>query len=173
MKQLFKILIVALTAMAYGLTAMAQNDECRLPPREEIDIRQARYIAHELGLDKATADRYVETFCRFRDELWAIGPGKGLTTTQRLERSQQILDLRKKYHAIYSEFLTEPQLDRAYRLEKELMDRMGRHHRRPHRKKTAGTPRVVSEPSFIASRVGTLSGITNEFDREKVSVFLK
>ena len=68
----------------------------------------------------------METYCQYQHEVWALGSRKNLTTEQRLERSQQILDLRKKYNAIYRGFLTEQQLDKAYKLEKRLLDRMGK-----------------------------------------------
>ena len=95
--------------------------------REELAVLQAEYIACELALDSATTHKYVDTYCRYQRDIWALGPRRGLTTEQRLARSQQILDLRKKYNAIYRGFLSEQQLDKAYRLEKQLIDRMGTH----------------------------------------------
>ena len=68
----------------------------------------------------------METYCQYQREVWALGSRKGLTTEQRLERSQKILDLRKKYYHIYKGFLTEQQIDKAYKLEKKLLDRMGK-----------------------------------------------
>lgn len=94
--------------------------------REELATKQAQYIAHELALDESTTNKYVETYCQYQREIWALGPRKGLTTEQRLERSQKILDLRKKYYHIYSGFLSEQQIDKAYKLEKKLLDRMGK-----------------------------------------------
>ena len=87
-------------------------------------MNQAKYIAHELALDEATTNKYVETYCAYQKEVWALGPRKDLNVEQRLERSQKVLDLRKKYLAIYRGFLTETQVDGAYRLEKKVLDRM-------------------------------------------------
>lgn len=126
MKQLFRIILIAIMIVASGATAVAQNNSGQRLSREELATKQAQYIAHELALDEPTTNKYVETYCRYQREVWALGSRKGLTTEQRLERSQKILDLRKKYYHIYSDFLTEPQLDKAYRLEKKLLDRMGR-----------------------------------------------
>ena len=75
---------------------------------------------------ESTTNKYVETYCQYQREIWALGPRKGLTTEQRLDRSQKILDLRKKYYHIYSGFLSEQQIDMAYKLEKKLLDRMGK-----------------------------------------------
>lgn len=126
MKQLFRLILIAIIVVASGATAIAQNNGGQRLSREELATKQAQYIARELALDESTTNKYVETYCQYQREVWALGSRKGLTTEQRLERSQKILDLRKKYYHIYSGFLTEPQLDKAYKLEKRLLDRMGR-----------------------------------------------
>lgn len=126
MTKLLRILLVAIMVMASGAATMAQANGSQQLSREELAAKQAQYIAHELALDQSTTDKYVETYCQYQREVWALGSRKGLTVGQRLERSQQILDLRKKYYHIYSEFLTEQQIDKAYKLEKKLLDRMGR-----------------------------------------------
>ena len=124
MKQLLQTIIIAIVVMASGMSAMAQANSSQRLSRKELAVKQAQYIARELAFDKSNTDKYVETFCQYRNEVWALGPRKNLTTEQRLERSQQILDLRKKYNTIYRGFLTEQQLDRAYKLEKRLLNRM-------------------------------------------------
>lgn len=126
MKQLFRIILIAIMIVASGATAVAQNNSGQRLSREELAAKQAQYIAHELALDESTTNKYVETYCQYQREVWALGPRKGLTTEQRLDRSQKILDLRKKYYHIYSGFLSEQQIDKAYKLEKKLLDRMGK-----------------------------------------------
>ena len=96
MKQLLQTIIIAIVVMASGMSAMAQANSSQRLSREELAVKQAQYIARELAFDKSNTDKYVETFCQYRNEVWALGPRKNLTTEQRLERSQQILDLRKK-----------------------------------------------------------------------------
>ena len=39
----------------------------------------------------------------------------------RFAHSQKILDLRKKYYAIYSEFLTQKQIQKVYETERDIM----------------------------------------------------
>lgn len=126
MKQLFRVILIAIMIVASGATAVAQNNSGQRLSREELATKQAQYIAHELALDEPTTNKYVETYCQYQREIWALGHRKGLTTEQRLERSQKILDLRKKYYHIYSGFLSEQQIDKAYKLEKKLLDRMGK-----------------------------------------------
>lgn len=126
MKQLFRVVLIAIMIVASGATAVAQNNSGHRLSREELATKQAQYIAHELALDESTTNKYVETYCQYQREVWVLGPRKGLTTEQRLDRSQKILDLRKKYYHIYSGFLSEQQIDKAYKLEKKLLDRMGK-----------------------------------------------
>lgn len=135
MKQLFRVILIAIMIVASGVTAVAQNNTGQRLSREELATKQAQYIAHELALDESTTNKYVETYCQYQREIWALGPRKGLTTEQRLDRSQKILDLRKKYYHIYSGFLSEQQIDKAYKLEKKILDRMGKGYgkRRNHR----------------------------------------
>ena len=124
MKTILRTLLVAITVMMCATAAMAQANDGKRLSREELAVNQAKYIAHELALDEATTNKYVETYCAYQKEVWALGPRKDLNDEQRLERSQKVLDLRKKYLAIYRGFLTETQVDRAYRLEKKILDRM-------------------------------------------------
>lgn len=126
MKHFFQVILLAVIVVASGATAIAQNNSGQRLSREELATKQAQYIAHELAFDVSTTNKYVETYCQYQREVWALGSRKDLTTEQRLERSQKILDLRKKYYHIYSRFLTEQQLDKAYKLEKRLLDRMGK-----------------------------------------------
>lgn len=126
MKQLLQIILIAIMVVASGTAAMAQADSEQRLSREELATRQAQYIARELALDEPTTNKYVETYCQYQREVWALGSRKGLTTEQRFDRSQKILDLRKKYYHIYSGFLSEQQIDKAYKLEKRLLDRMGK-----------------------------------------------
>ena len=136
MKPLFRTILIVLLVMTSGMPALAQsNENGRQLSREELAVRQAQYIAQKLELDKSTTDQYVKTYCLYVHDVWALGPRKDLTTEQRLERSHQILDLRRKYQKIYSRFLTEEQLEQAYRLEKQLLDRMGRNRDKDHKQK--------------------------------------
>lgn len=124
MKQLLQTVLIAIMIMASGATFMAQADNNQKLSREDLAVKQAQYIAHELALDETTSNKYVETYCQYQQELWNMGPRKSLTTEQRFERSQQILDLRKKYYKKYQTFMTDQQIDQAYKLEKRLMNRL-------------------------------------------------
>lgn len=124
MKQLVKTLLIAIMIMVSGTMAMAQTGNMQKLSREELAVKQAQYIAHELALDEAASDKYVEVYCQYQRDLWNIGPRKSLTTEQMFDRSQQILDLRKKYYKKYKSFMTERQIEQAYKLEKRLLNRL-------------------------------------------------
>ena len=101
-----------------------RRKEERASLRLDVLVDAGQVLAEALALDEATTNKYVETYCAYQKEVWALGPRKDLNVEQRLERSQKVLDLRKKYLAIYRGFLTETQVDGAYRLEKKVLDRM-------------------------------------------------
>lgn len=138
MKNILKLLFLAVSLAAFCGTVSAQSNKQRLT-REQLAEVQARHIAEEMAMDDATAERFTNTFCQFQREIWALGPRPKQPRRQmtdeeteqalkeRFAHSQKILDLRKKYYAIYSEFLTQKQIRRIYQLEKQMMERLFKH----------------------------------------------
>ena len=102
-------LVVALTSFCG--TVLAQTGKQRLT-REQLAEVQAKHIAKEMAMDDATSQRFIDTFCQFQRDIWA-------------------LDLRQKYYGIYSEFLTQKQIRRVYELERQMMDRLSKRGKRP------------------------------------------
>lgn len=137
MKRIFRVFMLAAVAMmaCYG-TIYAQNGSRQRMTREELAEKQARYIANEMTMDDATTKRFVETFCQFQKDIWALGPRPEKSTSrlsdteaeqamnERFAHSQKILDLRKKYYLKYSKFLTPRQIERVYELERQMMNRL-------------------------------------------------
>lgn len=143
MRHIFKIVFsIVVSMMACGWTMTAQNSNNQRIPREQLAERQARRIAEEMALDNVTADRLVDTYCRCQKEIWALGPRTSRDSLRnaksgdagyaepdiqaRFDRSQKILDIRKKYYAEYSKFLTQKQINRVYELERQMMLRLTR-----------------------------------------------
>lgn len=136
-----RLLIIALLAMM-TITMSAQDNTRQRKSREELAQIQARRISDDLALDDKTSARFIETYCQCQREVWALGPRlkgrkgqnartrgnsvSGQTVEQRFECSQKLLDIRKKYYAEYSKFLTEKQIERVYSLEKQTMSRLAR-----------------------------------------------
>ena len=146
-----KTWLAALVLVACSLTMTAQSDNNQRMSREQLAEAQAKHIASELGLDEGTTKKYVETFCDYQKEIWALGPretGKkkaemtDAETDQeiqaRFERSEKILSIRQKYYKRYSKFLTPKQIDRAYKLEREAMKRLAKHDKKGKRGKKDG-----------------------------------
>lgn len=143
MKRIFRIFMLATVAMmtCYG-TIYAQNSNRQRLTREELAEKQARYIANEMAMDDTVTERFVETYCRFQKEIWALGPRAGRTSSRdtvsgtdteteqeikaRFEHSQKILDIRRKYYKEYSGFLTQRQIKRVYELERQMMARLAK-----------------------------------------------
>ena len=146
-----KTWLAALVLVACSLTMTAQSDNNQRMSREQLAEAQAKHIASELGLDEGTTKKYVETFCDYQKEIWALRPretGKKKTemtdaeTDQeiqaRFERSEKILSIRQKYYKRYSQFLTPKQIDRAYKLEREAMKRLAKHDKKGQRGRKDG-----------------------------------
>ena len=51
----------------------------------------------------------------------------------RFAHSRKILDLRQMYYGIYSEFLTQKQIQRVYELERQMMGRLSKRSKRTNR----------------------------------------
>lgn len=130
----FATLMVA--AVAACATANAQEGRQRMT-REQLAETQAKHIAKEVSMDEATTQKFVDAYCQFQTELWALNPKpeqepqKEMTDDeikqqieQGFERSQKILDLRKKYYQTYSGFLTPKQIQGVYRQERQVMNRL-------------------------------------------------
>lgn len=141
MKNIIRLLLLVVAFTAFSFAAMAQNNgqanRQRLT-REQLAEVQAKHIAKDLAFDEATGKRFVKTFCNYQKEVWALGPRvkpqRGKQSDGQTERSlkdrfahsQKMLDLRKKYYGIYSEFLTQAQIERVYQLERQMMQRMAK-----------------------------------------------
>ncbi len=127
--------VVSLAAFS-GATS-AQGNQQRIT-REQLAEAQAMHIAKEMAMDDTTSRRFVETYCQFQREIWALGPRPGQkrgpmtdedmeqAMRARFEHSRKILDLRQKYYDIYSGFLTQKQIHRVYELERQMMERLSK-----------------------------------------------
>ena len=127
MRYIIKLLLVVVAAMAICGPLSAQNDRHRIS-REQLAEVQAKHIAEEAGMDEATTKRFVETYCQYQQEIWAIGPrykrqGRSLSD----EESEEILKERfahRQYYALYSQFLTQKQILQVNESEKQMMRRL-------------------------------------------------
>lgn len=123
--------LMAITVILMTISLPAQGKGGRLS-REELAVKQAKHISKELAFDTATAAKFKETYCNYQKEVWALGPSLGKDSSgtkmeERFDRSQKILDLRRKYYDIYSTFLTQEQISRVYELERQMMRRLSGH----------------------------------------------
>ena len=144
MKNLLKINLMAILVLVFCTMGFAQDQHQRMS-REQLAEKQAKHIAQELAFDETTTQQFVETFCAYQQEVWALGPRPQNEPTndeeaeqaikERFERSQQILNLREKYYDEYSKFLTPSQIQQVYKMERQVGDHLKQHrsHGKPHR----------------------------------------
>lgn len=138
MKNLIRIMLLVTAVFAFTCTASAQNRRGgERISREQLAEKQAKHIAEELALSSEVSEKFIATYLKCQQEVWALGPRQGRqgkdskTESQteseiqsRFDRSQKLLDIRKKYYAEYSKFLTAKQIDRVYKMEHQMMKRI-------------------------------------------------
>jgi hypothetical protein len=142
MNRFLRIVLLAAAIVCSGTSGAQNNDRQRLT-REQLAEMQARHIAREMAMDDATRRQFIETYCQYQAEIWALGPRNDRShrptpsamtdaeteqaIKERFERSQRILNIRQAYYAKYSEFLTQPQIRQVYELERQMMIRLAKH----------------------------------------------
>ena len=128
MKNMIKVLVLAVAMITFNVSTYAQKSERQRMTREQLAEAQAHFIANEMAMDDTTTKQFVETFCQFQKDIWALGPRPKREAEQamneRFTHSQKILDLRKRYYLKYSKFLTPKQIERVYELERKMMNRL-------------------------------------------------
>ena len=134
MKNMIKILVLAVAMITFNVSTYAQKSERQRMTREQLAEAQAHFIADEMAMDDTTAKQFVETFCQFQKDIWALGPRPKRDAShlsdkeaeqamnERFTHSQKILDLRKRYYLKYSKFLTPKQIERLYEMERKMMN---------------------------------------------------
>lgn len=144
MKHLIRLMLLAVAILAGSTVASAQQQRCPdEAKRQQFVAKQAAHIAEKVGLDDTQRARFIDTYTAQQREMWTQCPPpqrrghqhcnmtEGQTDSMmqaRFEHNQKMLDLRRKYHAIYSEFMTAKQIDRFYELERQMMDRLRKRH---------------------------------------------
>lgn len=110
MKNITKVVVLALVMIVSHVNTYAQKSEQQRMTREQLAEIQAQFIANEMAMDNKTTQQFVETFCQFQKEIWALGPRPKRekahlsdkeaeqAMNERFAHSQKILDLRKKYY---------------------------------------------------------------------------
>lgn len=83
MKKMMMTLMALLMMSALYSNVYAQDNERRQPSQKKrlspelLTEQRANRMAHELALDDATAQRFVETYCRYHAERRALNPERG------------------------------------------------------------------------------------------------
>ena len=158
MKKVFRLMLIAMIAFSTAVSAQENNTQHptkkQRMSREQMAEMQAKHISRQLALDEATSQKFIETFCAYQKELWALRPhGKGMQKSRaemtdaeaekaikdQFDHSQKVLSLRQDYYQKYSKFLTAKQIQRVYDLEKQAMNRLSkRGNANQHGKRNAG-----------------------------------
>lgn len=129
-------LMVATTCMAMLQQKPGDGEQPRdgkrpRPNMEQFVKSQATRIAQSLNLDGETSKKFIQTFYNCRKEMAATMKGhphkkRSEMTDAEVDKAivadfkqgRKMLDIREKYYAAYSRFLTPKQIQRVYDLER-------------------------------------------------------
>lgn len=130
--------------MVITMTFQSAHAEDKKESRQQWAECQAKEIAAELKFDANTAQKFVETYCKYQTEMWNCRPrngkirhkkGEQLTDADaetilkgRFEHQRKINEIQEKYYGEYSKFLSQTQILKALDLEKKMFDRMFKQH---------------------------------------------
>lgn len=134
--------VIIMLMMLCTVAASAENKDKQRMSREQMTEIQAKHIAGELALDDKTSSKFIETYTKYKKELWSIAPKRnkedkkhndteeeaGQRMRQRFEQNQKVLDIRTKYYKEFSKFLTQKQIEKMYDREKKIMKRLKERH---------------------------------------------
>lgn len=140
MKFKFLVLIISvILASSPGYARAKQKSAPCKPTSEQLAVKQACYIAGELGFDSKTTQRFIDSYTRYQQEIKKLGaPPKwgskvpdeaeaAKIIKERLNNSEKLINIRKKYYNEYSKFLTQRQIWQVYQLENKVMKRFRSH----------------------------------------------
>lgn len=172
------LLVVCLMVMTSTCMAMVQQQPDgskktgdgaqKRPNMEQLTKMQATRISQSLGLDDKTSQKFIETFCKCRKEMAATKPQRShkkkaqMTDAEvdksikaNFQQSRKLLDIREKYYAAYSKFLSPKQIQRVYEMERQDMQRFSKRgpkgnknvgpRKNEPRKGAPGKPKTVSD----------------------------
>lgn len=139
MKRIISFLFLCTVLLFSATTATAQHGK-RGGNREHFAETQARQIANRLNLDEGKTRQLVDTYKQYYQEVWELKSQQGKrgnhgkeadqVMQDRFDRSQKLLNLRKKYYHHYQKFLTNQQIMDMYDLERDMFRNLQRNHRR-------------------------------------------
>ncbi len=154
MKRIIRLtmIIIAMCLFSPAITSAKdrqQREERRTP--EQIDEMQANHIATRLKLDDENKAKFVTVYCSLQKAMRDLD-SKNIRTTQsmsdeevenailsRFDRSQKILDIRRRGYDEYRAFLSPKQIEQVYQLEKQTKKRLAeRHSKKGERPKDKG-----------------------------------
>ncbi len=112
MKTIKRILLLAAVIMASVAPASARTMERWNSDRA---VHMARQMAQEMRLDRATAQRFVDTYCDYDKAMWRVleQDGKSRHDGNVYKHEKKVLSVKEKYYKRFSRFLSHDQVRRV------------------------------------------------------------
>lgn len=125
-----------------------KKDKCKkvdFSKREEMAKKQAQHICEKMEFDDKTEKEFIKIYCNYQKELWELGPKASKKnpsdtaytskTARQIERSEKVLEIRKKYYKEFKKILTDKQIDKVFEIEKKMMQHLNEKRHKKHRRK--------------------------------------
>ncbi|MDO5395637.1 MAG: hypothetical protein Q4F07_06705, partial [Bacteroidales bacterium] len=89
MKNLIRIMMLVTALFAFAVTTSAQHRRGgeRLS-REQLAEKQAKHIAEELAFPEEISDKFIATYLKCQQEIWALGPRRDRRRKRSMTESQ-------------------------------------------------------------------------------------
>ena len=127
---------VVLFATVLSINAQERRERGPQHSREEMVLDQAKKMADRITLEKSKRDKFIETYRKYQDELWAANPRmhddkahkkdkaekKDKAKDRRFDDNRKAADnIREKYRKEFGKMLTPEQLDKLFKYEGQRM----------------------------------------------------
>jgi hypothetical protein len=119
MKSIFGLFIsLALFSYCNGQSFNPNKEEVKSNDLRKIQAMEMAFITKELNLNPDEAQKFWPIFNQYRNEIKGIASNKA--GTDRLDKQQKMLDLRKKYREDFTKVLTQDRANKVFGAEEDF-----------------------------------------------------
>ena len=118
-----KILLMLLVGLSLGTSSQAQTNRIERGENRSADLRKIQamemaFITKELNLNPDEAQKFWPIFNMYRNDMRGIALDKN--SSDRLEKQQKLLDIKKKYRDDFTKVMTQDRANKVFGAEDEF-----------------------------------------------------
>lgn len=119
MKSILVIFIsLALFSFCNGQSFNHNKEDAKSNDLRKIQAMEMAFITKELNLNPDEAQKFWPIFNQYRNEIKGIASNKGVT--DRLDKQQKMLDLKKKYREDFTKLLSQDRANKVFGAEADF-----------------------------------------------------